>query len=126
MKSGFFKLSHYRLEVGELRQIPQAIFHRLAIQHSGDIMRRQRGSFPASCEREFNENGVNDAPGNFAESVAVEKEERSGAMTLEEEIQGIAERQLSGTVLFPSLADSLISFRVMSVESLSSIDCNPL
>ena len=72
-------------------------------------------------EREFDENGVNDAPGNFAESVAVEKEERSRAMKLEEEIQGIAERQLSGTVLFPSLADSLISFRVMSVESFSSI-----
>jgi len=41
---------------------------------------------PAAAKREFNENGVDDAPGNFTERVAVEEEERSGAVTFEEEI----------------------------------------
>ena len=50
----------------------------------------QRRGFPAASQGEFDEDGVNDAPGDFAESVAVEEEERSGAMTLEQEVERFA------------------------------------
>ena len=42
-------------------------------------------------------------------------------MTLEEKIQSIAERQLFGTAQFSSSEDSIMSFRVDSMESFSSI-----
>jgi hypothetical protein len=84
-------------------------------------MRPQRSRLPPSPQWKLDEDGVNDAPGDFAERISVEEKERSGAMTFQKEVERFAERQFSRSALVPSLSDALMSFRVISVESFSSM-----
>lgn len=67
-------------EVGGFSQRDDALDNRLAIQHPGDIMRRERSRFPAASTREFREQRVRQSAGNFGKGVAVEEKEGRLAM----------------------------------------------
>src|SRR6266704_7187661 len=61
----------------------------------------------------------NRPPANFKTGSAEKK--RSGAMTLQKEVERFSERQLPRSALVPSSPHALMSFRVISVESFSSM-----
>jgi hypothetical protein len=80
------------LEVRQFREGDQPFFHDLTVQHTGHVMGRQRGSFPAPTKRELDENGIHDAAGNLTERVAVKEKERSRAMAVQKEVEGFTQR----------------------------------
>jgi len=80
------------VEVGQFRKRCQTLLEGLTVKHPSDVMCGERRSFSTASQRELAENSVHNASGDFSKSVAVKEEERSGAMTLQKEIEGFSER----------------------------------
>jgi len=109
-----------RLELGALSQRFHARDHGVTVQHTGDVMRRERCGFATATAREVGEQNVNQSAADFSEGVAVEEQKRSGAMTMIKEIQRFEQRQAFLARFFPFNADLLVSFRIIAVLSFSS------